>query len=216
MTAAILAVYRGSRDPDSLALLEAGLAQAFPGLPVFRAFLSRQFPEVPTLEQALLNLSGYDRILVQPMLVAPGPAYEEILQQCTGCIVGKPLLDHAEFLPALRCRFSGPLLLMLHGAPGRSLTLPPLPQDIYLATLRGSPALSSVLPALSRQAVRLIPLLLTEGRHLHYDLVRWQLLLERSGCIVLPHRQPLAHWPEIPRLFASLLQEAAYSSHGEN
>lgn len=216
MTTAILAVYRGSRDEASLGLLEAGLAQAFPGFPVFRAFLSHQFPEVPTLEQALLNLSGYDQILVQPMLVAPGPAYEEILQRCIGCAIGTPLLAHRDFLTALRRRFSGPLLLMLHGAPGLKLVLPSLPQDTYLAALRGSPTLSSVLPALSGQTVRLIPLLLTAGCHLHRDLALWQAQLERSGCIPVLHRQPLAHWPEIPQLFGALLQEAANSSNGEN
>lgn len=195
-------------------LLEADLARAFPGCPVYRAFLSRRFPEADSPEQVLERLKAFDRILVQAMLVSPGPAYEQLLARCPGLPVGKPLLASPEACAeAIQNRFPKPLLLMGHGSSLSDLTgfAQMLPADICFAALEGQPSLDSILPQLAGRTLHLAPFLLTAGTHTERDLAAWQHRLEAAGCAVTLHQTPLAHCPEIRAILVRHLQAAAGS-----
>jgi len=206
MSTAILAVYFGSRDTASMDRLEAAFAVDFPGCPVFRAFLSRRFPDVPSVSEALQQLQHFDRILVQAMLVSNGPAYRQLTVLHPA---GAPLLDNPEpCFSALDRWLPKPLVLMAHGSANASLTdlNKYLPDGFYLAALEGTPSLEELLPQVAGQDVHLAPFLLTEGIHTHPDLAAWQSRLEAAGCTVTCHRQTLSHCPDIPALFAQQLR----------
>lgn len=210
MKTAILAVYFGSRDTASMDRLETAFSRYFPDCPVFRAFLSRRFLEVPSVSEALQQLQDFDRVLVQAMLVSDGPSYGQLTAQCPA---GAPLLASPDACIAAIDRWlPKPLLLMGHGSAGLDLRqfAAQLPESIYFAALEGSPALDALLPQLAGQAVHLAPFLLTAGIHTSRDLTAWQSKLESAGCSVTLHPEPLAHCPDIPAIFADHLRNTLF------
>ena len=206
MSTAILAVYFGTSDTAAMARLESGFAREFPDYPVYRAFLSRRFPEVPSVAEALQQLKTYDRVLVQAMLVSDGPSYRQL---CTQCTPGAPLLASTDAcITAMERWLPKPLLLLCHGAAGSDLTRfsAMLPEGMYAAALEGTPSLETLLPKLAEQAIHLAPFLLTEGIHTRRDLALWKHQLEAVGCTVTLHEAPLSYCPDIPGIFADHLR----------
>lgn len=210
MKTAILAVYFGSRDTASMDRLEAALAGEFPGCPVFRAFLSRRFPEVPSVSEALGQLRDYDRVLVQAMLVSDGPSYGQLTAICPA---GAPLLASPDAcMAAVERWLPKPLVLMGHGAADTDLRqfADRLPEDVFFAVLEGQPSLEALLPGLAGRSLHLAPFLLTEGIHTGRDLELWKTRLEAAGCTVTLHRETLAHCPEIGGIFAAHLRNTLF------
>ena len=209
---AVLAAYFGSPDTESMDLLEAALAEAFPGCPVRRAFLSRRFPAVDSVEQALIRLQAFDHVLVQAMLVSTGPSYAPLLERCPALPIGPPLLASPDACAAAVANWlPKPLLLMGHGAPDSDLTefAAHLPDHVYFAVMEGKPGLDSVLPQLAGRQLHLAPFLLTAGTHAARDLAAWKTRLEAAGCRVKCHTATLAHCPGIPAIFAQHLQSCS-------
>jgi len=208
MKTAILAVYFGSFDTNSMNLLEQDLQQAFPDARVCRAFLRSD--GTPSVMQALPQLQNYDRILVQPMLVSEGPAFRQLQSFCPGLPMGMPLLASPEACARAVACLPRPLILMGHGSAGCDQTAfaARLPDDIHFALLHGTPALEDLLPKVAGQTVHLAPFLLTRGKHTHRDLILWKQQLEAAGCTVVLHEDTLAYNAAIRSVFVQHVQAA--------
>ena len=210
MKQAIISVYFGSRDTVSMDLLDAALQDALPEADMYRAFLSSRFSGAESLETVLEQLRGYDRIVMQAMLVSRGPTFSKLQQLAGNLPVGAPLLDSpAACAAAMADWLEQPLVLMAHGAEGMDLTgiAQTMPDGVWLAAMEGAPTLSSILPQLAGQSVHLAPFLLTAGHHADKELHQWKYRLEQAGCSVTLHTTSLAHNPKIREIFTKHLAE---------
>jgi len=216
MDTAILAVYFGSADTQSMDLLETALAQAMPGCPVHRAFLSSRYPDAVSIPQALQQLADFRRVLIQPMLVSAGFSYVRIQQLAGSHPVGQPLLANPEAVArAMDNWLPKPLLLMGHGAADLDLTpfAASLPEDVFFAVLEGRPTLDTLLEQLAGRTLHLAPFLLTAGHHTRTDLTLWKKKLEAAGCRVICHTETLAHCSQLRTCLASHLLTLAQGGY---
>ena len=202
---AVIAAYFGSGDTASMDLLDAALARAFPGSPVYRAFLRSGFR--PSVPEVLASLGRDTPVYVHPMLLNCGMSYRRLLDLCgaPNITVGQPLLSHREAVARAVCGwYPRNTLLMAHGS-GGDLTgfAEVLPAGYWLAAMNGQPSLTELLPRLAGTRLYLAPFLLTAGYHVSKDLAAWREHLTTRGCTVEVLPRPLAQCPAIQTIITA-------------
>jgi len=200
--------YTASRE-RAIIPMETTLAGAFPGHDHERAMLShmviskinrRDGLAVENPGQALERLyqSGYQEILIQPLLVMAGIEYERLLtdlrpwqNRFERLSIGSPLLaapeDYEKVADVLENEFRAhdreeAFILMGHGSRHRANAVYAALEavfrvrgwpKVYIATVEGRPTFADILPRLREnhvQKVALMPFMLVAGDHAHNDM----------------------------------------------
>lgn len=233
----LLAVSNGTAEEGTLSALETALGRAFPDRRLVRAFTSAFFRQrrqergcpVDSVPEALERLlaQGYGDVAVQPLLVAEGRAYGQLLEMVRPyrgrfrrLAVGAPLLagdcrDAAQALPLPPLAAGRVTVFVGHGGTGSG----------SFARLEGALAaigrrdvkivpmedLEDLGRRLEGEALCLRPLLLTAGRHASRDIFPWKERLEALGWSVTWTAEGLGMCPAVQAVFVRRLRAALES-----
>lgn len=197
---------------ESLAAAAAGYAcvRAFTS-PAVRRILRERGEAVPGLTGALeaLAAEGVRQVIVQPTYFLCGGEYDKLREEAetfsgrfSSLTVGRPLLSDSGDVRRFALRLSqaypaaegAASVFMGHGTGRPANAVYPALQaalgrlgreDLYVGTVKGSPALEDILrhlePGGARQ-ITLLPLLLVAGAHARNDMAGvWKPRLEQAG-----------------------------------
>ncbi len=206
LPAIVLAAF-GASSPTAREVyrdVEARVHEAYPNHEIARAYLSHHVVSkqrqlgvmLPTLPEALAGLkeSGFDEVVVQPLLVVPGEEFALVKSTvCDGMTlaIGNPLLtSKADIDAALAAitphvRHGIPNVLVCHGNKRHSEYNEPLLRlkkaannafdDIIVASIEGEPGTEPLARAreksMTHDSVVFIPFMIAAGEHITRDVM---------------------------------------------
>jgi sirohydrochlorin cobaltochelatase len=206
LPAIVLAAF-GASSPTARAVyrdVEERVRKTYPGYEIAWAYLSRHIVEkqrklgvmLPALPETLTALkdSGFDKVVVQPMLIVPGEEFSVVkASACDGMklAIGDPLLaSEADIFAALEAiapevRKEIPHVLVCHGNKRHSEYNQPLLQlkkaaenafdNLIVASVEGEPGIEPLARARKSAAicgsVVFIPFMMAAGEHITRDVM---------------------------------------------
>ena len=228
-------------DQSCILPIEAALQNAFPDHKIFRAFTSRiirkklneQKVSISSPEEAISRLTreGYDDITIVPTHLLPGTEYNSLCAACSGHRILKPLLWNendldwmANLTADLFWQEGKPILLAGHGSDSLADNIYSrlrrrLPENVFLACLKGEHTLKTLLPsldALPHREILLMPLMMVAGKHVRDDLIEgpgsWKEILEARELHVHIFGQGLGSLPAVQHRFVQRVSAALHQS----
>ena len=230
-------------DQNCIRPIEIALEKAFAEHRVFRAFTSRiicrrlseQGVGIDSPEAAITRMTseGYDDITVLPTHLLPGTEYDRLCAACSGHRILRPLLwDEnsldwmVNLITDIYSNEQKPILLAGHGSDSIANSIysrlsSKLPENIFLACLKGECSLDSLFPALDTlpgKEILLMPLMIVAGMHVRNDLFEgsdsWKEILEHRGLHVHTFSNGLGSLPSIQQRFIDQVSAAFSLSTG--
>ena len=220
--------------------------RAFLSGKIIKILQSRNGMQVENVLQVLEKLvkGKVDEVIIQPLLVINGIEYEKLLHdmepyrdQFSRMSIGTPLLNTADDFEAITQAIqttvadfqTDAVLFMGHGsehpaneayAKIKNRLDDNKPNNIYIATIEGSPTLEDIIPQLKQKkisSVTLIPFMLVAGDHASNDMAgdnedSWKSILEREGFQVEINLTGIGEWT----IVQSLLTAHAATCIGNN
>jgi sirohydrochlorin cobaltochelatase len=211
--------------------------RAFLSRKIIKILQSRNGMQVENSVQVLDRLyqSGYEEVFIQPLLVINGIEYEKLLtdvnlykEKFSSIQVGSPLLtskdDFNEMTDAMQTVANNmqtdAVIFMGHGSEHpaneaysriRSMLIEKQQEQLFIATVEGTPSLEEILPELKTREIKnitLIPFLLVAGDHAQNDMAgededSWKSILTREGFQVESNLTGMGEWEAVQNLFTA-------------
>ncbi len=210
--------------------LEAALRTSFPEYDVCRAYTSQRILErlkqqgepADGIDEAVRRYKGHIACIASTHII-PGGEYEKLIAAAGNAPVSAPLLaceEDLRFMSGLLERIAAEenraLLVMGHGSDHaadevyRRLTKR-LSDRVFLACMKGSLTLDSILPLLGPREITLMPLMLAAGGHAARDLAgdhasSWKSILAAAGFDVRVRMQGLGSFEEVQQRFVQKIR----------